>query len=283
MVSEVVSYLNIQPAGIYFDGTVGLGGHAKAILNQLSPEGKLLGIDFDDEMLNQCRQNLDPSAENLFLDRASYDAIEEVLKKYSIESLDGILLDLGLSSVHLDWSKRGFSFQKDHPLDMRFSKDIEYSAADIIRKSTAYELKVMFRDYGEERYAGPIARAIKKASKLDSVNDLKNAVSSVTPQRFLNRTLARIFQALRIAVNQELDRIRIFLNIFIETLNIGGRLVVISYHSLEDRLVKQAFKNLRDQGNLKILTKRPISPTETEIKQNRRSKSAKLRAGERIR
>ncbi len=282
MVSEVVSYLNIQPAGIYFDGTVGLGGHTESIVNNLSKKGQLIGVDIDEYMVNLCHQRFKPIPDNLILEQAAYDSIDKVLQSHSIKSLDGILLDLGLSSVHLDAIDRGFSFQSENALDMRFSKDIQYNAAELISKSSAPQLKEIFWNFGEERYAGPIARAIKEADKIETVNDLKRVVGAITPQRFLNRTLARIFQALRIAVNNELQRLKDFLAKCIRTLNVGGRLIIISYHSLEDRIVKQAFRGFHEQGNFKILTKKPIRPSQAEIEINRRSQSAKLRVGERI-
>ena len=282
MVSEVVSYLNIQPAGIYFDGTVGLGGHSESIVKYLSKNGKLIGVDIDEYMVNLCRQRLKPIPDNLILQQASYDSIDQVLQSHSVKTIDGILLDLGLSSLHLDTIDRGFSFQRENTLDMRFSTDIQYNAAEIINSSSAQQLKKIFWNFGEERYAGPIARAIKKAGRIETVNDIKNVIETITPQRFLNRTLARIFQALRIAVNNELQRLKDFLKKCIQTLNVGGRLIIISYHSLEDRIVKHAFKDFHEQGNFKILTKRPISPSQEEIVVNRRSQSAKLRAGERI-
>lgn len=278
MVSEVVSYMGIQPNGIYCDCTIGLGGHSRVILNKLSQDGRLIGIDVDEEMLSLCRSGWNPFPPNLTLYHDSYNNIIQILRDQNIKSVDGILLDLGLSSIHLNGFKRGFSYRQNEPLDMRFSSKSSISAKGIIAGSSVEQLADIIYQFSEERKSRKIARAIKLSRVMNSVGDLRGAVASVTPTHILDRTLARVFQSIRIAVNNELERLSDFLEIFLDVLSTGGRIVIISFHSLEDRLVKNSFRQLRINGQLEILTKKPIRPTVEETHINRRSKSARLRA-----
>ncbi|MEE9189568.1 MAG: 16S rRNA (cytosine(1402)-N(4))-methyltransferase RsmH [Candidatus Neomarinimicrobiota bacterium] len=282
MVSEVVSYMGIQPKGVYCDCTIGLGGHSRIILNELSQDGRLIGIDVDEEMLSLCQSEWDPFPPNLTLYHESYNNINHILRDQNIKSVDGILLDLGLSSIHLDESKRGFSYRREEPLDMRFSSKFSMSASDIIANSSVEQLANIIYQFGEEWKSRKIARAIKVSKVMNSVGDLRGAVASVTPPHALDRTLARVFQSIRIAVNNELEQLSDFLEIFIDVLSTGGRIVVISFHSLEDRLVKNSFRQYRINGHLEILTKKPIRPTVDETSINRRSKSARLRAAMKV-
>ena len=282
MVSEVLSYLNICPDGIYFDGTIGLGGHTKHILSHLNKKGTLIGIDRDGEALEICRTNLQNFSSSILLLQTSFEIISDILNQQKIPTVNGILLDLGLSSFQLDSNNRGFSFAKPGPLDMRFDSSYSRTVSDLIQDSSTEELALIIRDFGEERHAKRIAKTMKKGKPVRTVEDLVEVIRRTTPPAHRNRTFARVFQAFRIAVNQELDRLKTFLNNFIDCLTIGGRIVIISYHSLEDRLVKHAFKNLSLNNRLSIHTKKPLTPSEDECFVNRRSKSAKLRSGERI-
>ena len=282
MVSEVLSYLNICPDGIYFDGTIGLGGHTKHILSRLNQKGKLIGIDRDGEALEICRTNLQNFPSSILLLQTSFETISDILNQQKIPAVNGILLDLGLSSFQLDSNNRGFSFAKSGPLDMRFDSSYSKTVSDLIQDSSTEELALIIRDFGEERHAKRIAKTIKKGETIRTVEDLVEVIRRTTPPAHRNRTFARVFQAFRIAINQELDRLKTFLNNFIDCLTVGGRIVIISYHSLEDRLVKHAFKNLSLNNRLSIHTKKPLTPSEHECFVNRRSRSAKLRSGERI-
>lgn len=282
MVSEVLSCLNVRPDGIYFDGTVGLGGHAKYILSQLNPHGRLIGVDRDAKALDICKNNLHAFATPSELHHGSYDELPTIFKANDISGADGILLDLGLSSLQLDSSSRGFSYSLDGPLDMRFNSSSSITAESLIADSTEEELANIIYEYGEERNSRRIARKIKNSSSMSTVADLYESIRTCTAPKQRNRTMARVFQALRITVNNELDRLYNFLNQFVEYMMVGGRIVVISYHSLEDRPVKQTFKKLAKENKLKILTKKPLQPTEEEISNNSRARSAKLRAAERV-
>jgi len=282
MVKEVLHYLNILPDGIYLDGTFGLGGHATQILSRLSTQGKLIGLDRDEGALNRCSSKLSVSSSPYSLHHASYEAFPQILQQLGISGVNGMLLDLGLSSFQLSSPTRGFSYSSEGLLDMRFDEYSSTTAADIINSSNVNELTRLFNKYGEERYAHRIARRIKEMGTLHSVADLKEAIRRATPPRGRPRIMARIFQALRIAVNQELERLQAFLNQFIDYLLPQGRIVILSYHSLEDRMVKQTFKRLRQEGRLTILTSKPLRPEDGEIEKNPRAKSARLRAGEKI-
>ena len=257
MVSEVLSYLNICPNGIYFDGTIGLGGHTKHILSRLNQKGKLIGIDRDGEALEICRTNLQNFPSSILLLQTSFETISDILNQQKIPAVNGILLDLGLSSFQLNSNNRGFSFAKSGPLDMRFDSSYSKTVSDLIQDSSTEELALIIRDFGEERHAKRIAKTIKKGDTIRTVEDLVEVIRRTTPPDHRNRTFARVFQAFRIAVNQELDRLKTFLNNFIDCLTVGGRIVIISYHSLEDRLVKHAFKNLSLNNRLSIHTKKP--------------------------
>ncbi len=282
MVSEVLSYLNVRPDGIYLDGTVGLGGHAKYILSHLNPHGRLIGVDRDAKALEICKQNLRAFATPSSLYHQSYDHLSDIFASENITQVDGILLDLGLSSLQLDSHTRGFAFSNGGPLDMRFDSSTSVTAETLIYESSEEELANIIYQYGEERHSRKIARTIKKAPAMSTVDDLVESIRKCTPPQHRNRTLARVFQALRIAVNDELRRLYDFLNQFLEYLSIGGRIVIISYHSLEDRPVKRTFKQLSNENKLNILTKKPLQATDQEISTNSRARSAKFRAAERI-
>lgn len=281
MVKEVLELLITDQNGIYLDGTIGLGGHATHILDILLNSGRLLGLDRDEKALAICSRKLSGSSA-FSLHHTSYDTFQNTLNQEGLGSVNGILLDLGLSSYQLDTPSRGFSFQSDGHLDMRFDQTSGQTAAQIINRSSAEELANIFYNYSEERLSKRIAKAVKNMDSLEMIADLKEAVRRSTPPNKRQKSLARIFQALRIVVNKELDHLQNFLDSFIEYLTPGGRIVIISYHSLEDRMVKHSFKALQNDNLLSILTKKPLPPSQEEQLNNKRSRSAKLRAGEKI-
>ena len=282
MPEEVISLMNVNPSGKYVDGTCGLGGHSRLIQNKLSKEGLLISLDIDQKAIIECKNSLNKNKSGLHIEKGSYSNLPDILEGLGINKVDGILLDLGLSSMQLDSDERGFSFRKDSYLDMRFDQEAQVSASDIINKSSEFELANIIYNYGEERRSRSIASRIIKNRPIISVQDLVNAIKKSTPPHKRNKTMARVFQALRIAVNKELDRLSDFLSKYIEYLEKGGKIIIISFHSLEDRLVKRNFKNYSNSGFLKILTKKPMVANDIERRSNSRSKSAKLRCAEKI-
>ena len=282
MVAEVLSYLAIKPDGIYLDGTIGPGGHAAPILTELIDGGKIIGIDRDEEALDICKQNLKTFSSILSLYHSSYNNLDKIIAAEGLSSFSGVLLDLGLSSLQLGSKNRGFSYRSEGSLDMRYDQSSGNGAGNLIDHTDQDSLAQIFKEYGEERLASRIAKSIKEMTKMNTIADLREAIRRCTPPNHRDRTFARIFQALRIAVNQELGILQQFLAKFIDFLRPGGRIVIISYHSLEDRLVKHSFKELASGGKLDILTKRPITATEKERKKNRRARSAKLRAAVKV-
>ena len=282
MIAEVLSYLAIKPDGIYLDGTIGPGGHATPILKELIDGGKIVGIDRDEAALDICKQNLKTSSSILSLYHNSYNNLDKILAAEGLSAFNGVLLDLGLSSLQLGSKTRGFSYRSEGSLDMRYDQSSGSGAGKLINQTDQDSLAQIFKEYSEERLASRIAKSIKEMTTMNTIADLREAIRRCTPPNHRDRTFARIFQALRIAVNQELGILQQFLAKFIDFLSPGGRLVIISYHSLEDRLVKHSFKELASGGTLDILTKRPITATEKERKKNRRARSAKLRAAVKV-
>jgi 16S rRNA (cytosine1402-N4)-methyltransferase len=282
MLDKVLYYLKVTPGKIYVDATCGLGGHSSAILRELNRTGLLIGIDRDIESLEIAKNRLKNYGDNFLLFNTTYDRIPEVLENLNIAKVDGILFDLGFSSYHIEKSKRGFSFQRpEEPLDMRFSKDDSLTAEYILNNFSEEELAEIFYKYGEEPNAFKIARKIveiRKVKPLKYVGDLLEVIGKST-QNYKRHPATRIFQALRIAVNKELDLLERALEITPNILNPQGRIVVITYHSLEDRIVKNFLKNNRDK--FEIITKKPVVPSKEEIENNKRARSAKLRVGER--
>ena len=278
MSTETIKYLNPKSDGIYIDGTIGAGGHANQILSMLSPKGKLIGIDRDEEALKICEKRFSSFKNLVSLHHTSYDNIKKILDELGIQKVDGMLLDLGLSSLQLNSESRGFSFKKNGRIDMRFDKNQDTTAADLIKSLSESELADIIFQFGEERRSRRISKAIKQSPKLLTTNDIKEAIRKSTPPHHRNKTLARVFQAIRIAVNDEIDKLIQFLRVFINYLNIGGRLVIISYHSLEDRLVKKTFRSLKEEKKVILLTKKPLTPQKSEINENNKSRSAKFRA-----
>ena len=275
--NEVISFLDIRPGGIYVDGTCGLGGHSKIILKNLSSSGTLISIDLDEEALSICKNSLESNFENFHLKKNSYSNLPSILKEMGINKVSGIILDLGLSSFQLDSNHRGFSYKNDCHLDMRFDQSNKITAAKLINNSTQNELADIIFYNSEERRSRAIAKKLAQSLPISNVQDLVRAIKNSTPPHKRNRTIARVFQAFRIALNNELGRLSEFLSSYIHHLEKGGKIVIISFHSLEDRLVKKNFKDLSKNGLLKILTRKPIMASDEEVNANRRSKSAKMR------
>jgi 16S rRNA (cytosine1402-N4)-methyltransferase len=294
---EIIHALQPKNKGQYVDGTLGAGGHAREILEACAPDGRLLGLDLDPQALALARENLAPYGERVRLIKASYDSLAEVLDEVGWEAVDGILLDLGLSSMQLDTPERGFSFQHDAPLDMRFDPDSPTSAADLVNTLPQDELADLIYRYGEERASRRIARAIVKARPLQTTRQLAAVIESVLPRRGHVHPATRTFQALRIAVNRELERVENVLPQAVASLRPGGRLAIISFHSLEDRIVKGYFRSesrdlvnppyeriyeVEKKATLKEINRKVIIPGEAEIKTNPRARSAKLRIAEKL-
>ena len=283
MPKEVLSFLNITANGIYVDGTIGMGGHSSLIQSQLSSQGHLIGIDRDGEAIKICNKSLPTTTIPLSLFNDSYHNLDSILDELEIRQVNGILLDLGLSSVQLDSNSRGFSYKSDSHLDMRFDIRQKPTAFNIVNDTSRNELADIIYKYGEERRSRSIAKCIAMMRPIKKVSELVEAIRRSTPPRNRNKTIARVFQSIRIAVNSELEKLDLFLSYFYQKLCIGGRIVIISFHSLEDRRIKHSFRELGSKGVIKILTKKPIIPSIKEMENNNRSKSAKLRAAEWVR
>ena len=303
MAEEVMQYLQPHSGGVYLDGTLGGAGHARLILEASSPDGVLIGMDRDTEALAAAQRELASFGERVVLRQGNFSDMCTQLDQLEIAAVDGILLDLGVSSHQIDSPERGFSFREDGPLDMRMNPKEGVSAATVVAEAEAGELKRIFRDYGEERWAGKIARAIvtdREKTPFVTTLQLADLISRVVPagrgpQRIHPAT--RVFQALRIHVNGELDSLRTALDTVWLRLKTGGRLVVISFHSLEDRMVKQAFRALAtgcvcpprlavcacgEQPLVRVLTRKAVRATESETENNPRARSAVLRAMEKL-
>ncbi len=291
LTKEVLEYLDPKPNENFIDGTVGQGGHAVEILKKNGPEGKVLGIDLDASQIENSKLVANEFKGRLILVNDSYANLKEIVEKENFKPVNEILLDLGYSSWHLENSNRGFSFQKDETLDMRYGKG-ELTAAKIVNEYPEKEIEHILKNFGEEKFAQRIAKEIiqqRKIRKIESTFELMDIIVSAIPA-FAHRKSpglsawakaqagAKTFQALRIAVNGELENLEMFLPQAIEVLHEGGRLVVISFHSLEDRIVKNFFKNKEKENVVKILTKKPIAAGAGEVALNPRSRSAKLRA-----
>ncbi|MBC7781204.1 MAG: 16S rRNA (cytosine(1402)-N(4))-methyltransferase RsmH [Proteobacteria bacterium] len=280
LLKPALEALAVRAAGIYVDGTFGRGGHSRALLDRLGASGRLIAFDRDPEAIDSAREISDA---RLHVEHASFDSIDERLRARGIERVDGILLDLGVSSPQLDTAERGFSFRHDGPLDMRMDTTQGESAGAWLARANERDIREVIRDYGEERYAQSIARAIVAAraqQPITRTRQLAALVASAVRSREPNQDPAtRTFQALRIHVNQELARLEIALPKCIDALLPAGRLVVISFHSLEDRIVKHA---LRDRSVWQTLSKKPITASDAEVEENPRARSAKLRAARRV-
>lgn len=300
LVDEVLSLLITRRDGVYLDATLGGGGHAGAILSHLSPSGQVIGFDADEDAIRFAAQRLQPFGERVIYIRSNFRNLQSALAERRTQRVAGVLFDLGVSSFQLDEPSKGFSFRTDDRLDMRMDRSQGIDAHEIVNRYGERELAELFWKYGEERASRRIARAIVRRRdhhRIETTGDLASLVRECVGERFLNKSLARVFQALRIEVNNELDHLQEGLNQAIGVVHQGGRIVVIAYHSLEDRIVKETFKRAAAtflpsgnklvpdtvlQPELKIITKKPLEASEKESRNNPRARSAKLRAAEKL-
>jgi len=298
LLNEAIEGLQPQPGGCFVDCTVGLGGHAILILERISPSGRLLGIDADPEAIKVAQIKLSDYGETITLVNDNFTNLATICSKYHFHPVDGILFDLGVSSLQLDTAQRGFSFQLEAPLDMRFDPSQGLTAADIVNTFSEQELAQLIERYGEERHSRRIARHIVQSRPITTTSELARAMVQILGSKHTKiHPTTRTFMALRIAINSELQNLELALKQTINLLRPGGRLVVISYHSLEDRIVKQFMRReasscLCPPGTvicccghvptLKLISRKVIKPTSLEIESNPRSRSAKLRIAERL-
>ena len=298
LLEETVNGLNVKPDGIYVDGTLGGGGHAYEICRRLGPKGSIVGIDQDAAAIEAASARLKDFGEKVTIVRSNYCDMKSKLHELGIDKVDGIVLDLGVSSYQLDTAERGFSYREDAPLDMRMDTRQKMTARDIVNDYTEADLYRVIRDYGEDKFAKNIAKHIVQARAVKPVEttaELSEIIRASIPMKFQKKSghpAKRTFQAIRIELNRELDVLRDSLDDMIDLLNPGGRLCIITFHSLEDRIVKSAFRKNENpctcppdfpvcvcgkKSKGSIITKKPILPSEEELEYNSRSKSAKLR------
>lgn len=301
MLNEAVDNLVWNSDGIYVDGTLGGAGHSSEILKRLSPKGSLIGIDRDTNALEAASRRIKDDRLSLF--HNNFSNIKDVLSRSNIEKVDGVLLDLGVSSPQLDDADRGFSYMKDAPLDMRMDKDSSMTAWDIVNNYSEEKLREVITSYGEEKWASKIAHIIaceREKEQIDTTFELVEIIKNAIPARFRREgphPAKRTFQAIRIAVNRELDEVKSVIPDIIDILNPNGRICIITFHSLEDRIVKEAFKKAANpctcppafpvcmcnkKPEINIITRKPIQPDEEELQANPRARSAKLRVAEKL-
>ncbi|QHS51830.1 16S rRNA (cytosine(1402)-N(4))-methyltransferase RsmH [Edaphobacter sp. 12200R-103] len=284
LLDEVMTYLNVRPGGIYVDATLGLAGHSSEIARRLGPKGTLIGFDRDPEAMKLARERLDALREELGAEMPEIRLVPKAFSQAASEiepgSLDGLLADFGVSSMQLDEAHRGFSFRSEGPLDMRMDTRTGETAEQVVNQEDENELANLIYEFGEERRSRRIARAIVRARPITTTAQLARVVAAAAPAMKGDKIhpATRTFQALRIRVNDELGEIRTLLESAPSLLKPGGRLVLISFHSLEDRLVKDAFREAARNGVYEVLTKKPVVAGEEEEIRNPRSRSAKLRA-----
>ena len=298
LLNETIDGLNIRPDGIYVDGTLGGGGHAYEVCRRLGEKGSIVGIDQDAAAIEAASARLKDFGEKVTIVRSNYCDMKSKLHELGIDKVDGIVLDLGVSSYQLDTAERGFSYREDAPLDMRMDTRQKMTARDIVNDYTEADLYRVIRDYGEDKFAKNIAKHIVQARAVKPVEttaELSGIIRASIPMKFQKKSghpAKRTFQAIRIELNRELDVLRDSLDDMIDLLNPGGRLCIITFHSLEDRIVKSAFRKNENpctcppdfpvcvcgkKSKGSIITKKPILPSEEELEYNSRSKSAKLR------
>ncbi|MBQ3666317.1 MAG: 16S rRNA (cytosine(1402)-N(4))-methyltransferase RsmH [Lachnospiraceae bacterium] len=303
LLDETVDSLNVHVGGIYVDGTLGGGGHAYEVCKRLNGQGRLIGIDQDEEAIKAASVKLEEFGNMVTFVRSNYVSIEEILKNLGIDKVDGIMLDLGVSSHQLDTVERGFSYKADAPLDMRMDVRNEVTAKDIVNSYGEIDLYRIIRDYGEDKFAKNIARHIVKERQnkpINTTNELTEIIKAAIPAKVRMKgghPAKRTFQAIRIELNKELEVLDHSIDTMIDLLADHGRLSIITFHSLEDRIVKNRFKNNENpctcpadfpvcvcgkKSKGRIITRKPIVPKEEEIENNSRSKSSKLRVFERI-
>lgn len=299
---ETVDQLNIKPDGIYVDGTLGGGGHSYEIASRLSDKGRLIGIDQDEDAIKAASERLRPFMDRVTIVRNNYCNMDKVLDELSIDKVDGIMLDLGVSSYQLDTAERGFTYNVDAKLDMRMDQRQEVTARDIVNDYSEYDLYRIIRDYGEDRFAKNIAKhivAARQKKPIETTFELNEIIKAAIPMKVRatgGHPSKRTYQAIRIELNRELEVLENSIDMMIDRLNKGGRLCIITFHSLEDRIVKVRYKNNENpctcppsfptcvcgkKSKGKVITRKPIIPSEEELEENSRSKSSKLRVFER--
>lgn len=302
LLDETISALNIKPDGIYVDGTLGGGGHSFEICKQLGENGRLIGIDQDEAAIIAGSERLKDFKDKVTIVRSNYSDMKNVLHNLGLKKVDGIILDLGVSSYQLDTPERGFSYRENAPLDMRMDKRSDITAKDIVNGYSEFDLYRIIRDYGEDKFAKNIAKHIirvREEKLIETTDELTEAIKAAIPMKIRMKTghpAKKTFQAIRIELNKELEVLSKSLDDMIEMLNDNGRICIITFHSLEDRIVKSSFRNNENPctcppsfpvcvcGNKskgKVITRKPIIPSEQEINENSRSKSSKLRVFER--
>ncbi len=303
MLRECIDALDIKPNGIYVDGTTGGGGHSYEIASRLGENGRLICIDQDSDALLAASKRLSPFADKVTFFKSNFSNIANVLDELGIDKIDGLLLDLGVSSYQLDTPERGFSYNSDAPLDMRMDKDASLSAHEVVNTYSEYDLRRILFDYGEESFAPKIAAAIvaaREEKEIETTFELTNIIKSVMPKKMLavgHHPAKKTFQAIRIEVNSELSVIAPTIESAVDRLNVGGRLAIITFHSLEDRCVKQTYAKCaqgctcppefpvcicNNKPKIALVTKKPILPSKEELEENHRSHSAKLRVAEKL-
>ncbi len=286
LLEEILLNLQPEPGDIIFDATAGSGGHAGEILKRIAPDGKLIAVDRDDEAMERIRIRFKGHKSSVICVNDNFRNIRGILKDRGINSIDGAVFDLGVSSYHLDDGGRGFSFLKDGPLDMRFDTRGGISARDVVNTYSRDELRTIIKDFGEERHALLVAKRICAARRSGAINttgEFARIVNEAVGSKYRRQRLhpaARTFQALRIFVNDELAAVEEGVAGAIDCLRPGARICVISFHSLEDRIIKNIFRNEKREGRLDVITKKPMGPDPDEIRKNPRSRSAKLRVAE---
>ena len=302
LLEETIDNLDIKENGIYVDGTLGGAGHATQVCKRLGEAGRFIGIDQDEDAIRASSQRLSEFGDKVTIVRSNYCNMKQVLKELGVDKVDGIVLDLGVSSYQLDTAERGFTYREDAPLDMRMDNRNEMTARDIVNEYSEHDLYRIIRDYGEDKFAKNIAKHIvrmREEKPIETTFELIEAIKAAIPMKIRMNTghpAKKTFQAIRIELNKELDVLKNTLRDMVESLNPGGRICIITFHSLEDRIVKTMFKEFENPctcppqfpvcvcGNKslgKVITRKPILPSEEELEVNSRSKSAKLRVFER--
>ena len=290
MLKEVLDYLNLAPGKVIVDATVGTGGHSRAILERVTPGGRLIGIDRDQESLGVASERLKEYSGSFEFVHSNFTDIDKVLEGLKVKKIDGILFDLGISSFQLDDPHRGFSFQNEGPLDMRLDRDSYISAYDLVNNLNEDEISDLLWTFGQERWHNRIAHLVveeREKHPIATTRELATIVEKAIPYRYRHRhyrihPATRTFQAVRIAVNRELETLGGAINRAIDAMGQGARICVISFHSLEDRVVKHTFRNAAANGLLHLITPKPLTPMLSEIGENPSSRSSKLRVGEKI-
>ncbi len=288
MAQEVEEHLSLKPGVCIIDGTTGLAGHSAKICERIGPTGCLIAVDRDHQSLKIAEEKLEGALCQRHFVHDDFRNTDVILKNLNISEVDGILLDLGISSYQLENPQRGFSLRSEGPLDMRMDTESHVCAQDLVNSLSEYEISSILRNFGQERWHKRIARYLVEARQkkaFESTKELNDVIMRAIPGRYHDTRIhpaTRSFQALRIAVNHELESLEIFLKKCTQCLKKGGRICVISFHSLEDRIVKENFRNLSKQGDLKLIFKKPLRPTDSEVAANPRARSARLRVAERI-